>query len=523
MSRKIFFTKETCKEEAIKYKDRTAFKVQSGTIYNFAYKHGWLDECCLHMSKKKKPNGYWSKEKCVNEAQKYHTRTEFFEKSQSAYMVASKKGWVDEICLHMREIKKPNGFWTKEKCAGEASKYTTRKEFERGASSACGAARKNKWLDEICSHMKRLQNVKNHWDYETCKKEALKYSTHSEFHKNLGSAYVAASKNGWLNEISEHFKIIGSRKIRAIYAFEFKDRYVYVGLSYNIKRRERAHLSNPNCVVYKHFNQNCQEYKFLQKTDYLDVNQAKIVEQDFIDQYHKDGWKVLNLCKAGAVGGSILMWTKVACAKEALKYKTRSEFKKNSAGAVHAAQINCWMDEICLHMTQFRKPDGYWTKEKCAEEASKYLTKVEFQKKAVSAYRESLNNNWLNEICAHMITLRNPNGYWTKEACHKEALKYQSRVEFQKKSSAACSMAYKKGWIDEICSHMKEIKKPNNYWTKEMCHKEALKYNTKIELRKNSATAYKAAWQNKWLDEICSHMKILSRRVVKLARHKNKK
>ena len=57
--------------------------------------------------------------------------------------------WLDE----MKEIQKPSGFWTKARCSEEAKKYERRSEFKKKAGSAYNIASKNKWLDNICSHM----------------------------------------------------------------------------------------------------------------------------------------------------------------------------------------------------------------------------------------------------------------------------------------------------------------------------------------------------------------------------------
>ena len=45
-----------------------------------------------------------------------------------------------------------------------------------------------------------------------------------------------------------------------------------------------------------------------------------------------------------------------------------------------------------------KKPSGYWTKERCAEEASKYHSRLTFKSVAKSAYDASVKNGWLNEI-----------------------------------------------------------------------------------------------------------------------------
>jgi len=49
-------------------------------------------------------------------------------------------------------------------------------------------------------------------------------------------------------------------------------------------------------------------------------------------------------------------------------------------------------------------------------------------------------------------------------------------------------------------------KKPNGYWTKEKCQEEALKYKIKKDFIKNCRATYDAVSRNKWLNEICSHM-----------------
>ena len=98
-------------------------------------------------------------------------------------------------------------------------------------------------------------------------------------------------------------------------------------------------------------------------------------------------------------------------------------------------------------------------------------------------------------------------GYWTKEKCLEEALKYKSRYEFQINSQASYKKSRYKGWLNEICSHMKEIHKPNGYWTKEKCLKESLRYTNRYDFQKYSLSAYSKALRSKWLNEICSHMK----------------
>jgi len=94
-----------------------------------------------------------------------------------------------------------------------------------------------------------------------------------------------------------------------------------------------------------------------------------------------------------------------------------------------------------------------------------------------------------------------PRGFWTKENCQKESLKYKTRFEFLKGSRGAYESSRRNGWLDDICSHMIEILKPRGYWTKENCQKESLKYKTRLEFRKGTSRAYGSSRKNGWLDE----------------------
>ena len=97
-------------------------------------------------------------------------------------------------------------YWIKEKCIEEALKYTNRSEFQYNSGSAYRSAQKNKWLDEICSHMQKLRNHKGYWTKKKCEEESLKYKNKNQFQKNNSSAYMCSYKNGWLNEFYKKTK-----------------------------------------------------------------------------------------------------------------------------------------------------------------------------------------------------------------------------------------------------------------------------------------------------------------------------
>ena len=107
-----------------------------------------------------------------------------------------------------------------------------------------------------------------------------------------------------------------------------------------------------------------------------------------------------------------------------------------------------------------------------------------------------------------MVEVIKPNNYWTKEKCLESALIFTNRCEWRKKSNGAYKSAKEKGWFEECTGHMIETRKPKNYWDKEHCMEEALKYEYKTHWWKYSNGSYNSAKKNGWLDECIAHMKI---------------
>ena len=241
---------------------------------------------------------------------------------------------------------------------------------------------------------------RGYWDIkENCRIEALNYKTRYEFRKGSNRAYESSRKNGWLDEFCEDMEVVGNLKMRGIYVFQFEDNYAYVGLTYNFKKRYSEHMNNINSPVYKHIEETKLIPKFIQLTDYMDEELASKEETVWENKYISNGWDILNIMKTGGLGGRNLKWDYDSCKKEALKYKTRYEFSKGSPGAYRSSLKNGWLDEVCKDMIERKKPDGYWDiKENCLEEALKYKNRNEFKKGCVSAYESSRRNGWLDEF-----------------------------------------------------------------------------------------------------------------------------
>lgn len=545
-----YWTEERILEEALKYQSREEFRKGSSSAYSAAGKLKIKDKVCAHMEK-----NLWTEERILKEVKKYKTYNQFMNESQSAYQASGKLKIRDKIKKLLPMTKNENGYWSLERLKKEARKYNNKTEFLNGNKAAYSAARKHKKKDEILAHMpdrkktktiiwdegkirelaKNLDNrttfqkkysaaarmakklgiydevtshmeykVKpnNTWTEEMVLKISSQYNTRGEFQKHASDAYLAARRLDIMDKATKHMKRVGNRHKRAIYAFEFEDKSVYVGLTYNYDKRYDAHMKGTQRIIDK---TNEMGHEFIMFNEYFDMETASKKEAEKIAEYESKGWEILNKAKAGALGGNIRKWTKKAVLEEALKYNSIAEFNSANPSAYSAALNLGLKNEIKSHMTNLRRPDGYWTKERVLKEAKKYNTKSEFHKNAPSAFAYSKKLGIRDECYQHM---KKPSRTqkWTKDKIIEEALKYNSRSDFQKGSRGAYKAANAQGIRDEVCAHMEYKVKPNGTWTKNKIKKEAKKYKLRSHFKKNAGSAYQAAKRLNILDEVCSHM-----------------
>jgi hypothetical protein len=354
----------------------------------------------------------------------------------------------------MKILPKPRGYWTFERCALEAKQFKTKKEFSK--SPAYSPAHKKGWIDDICSHMSSRRKPNGYWTLKLCQVEALKYTTRVEFENN-SPGYQAALKKGWMDQISSHMKIPDYGRYYCVYAiYNQRLNKIYIGITRNkFERRVLEHQSTNNRTNSKEIAQ-LVDTKYIQITEYkFDVNEIGSHEKQWVVHYIEQGLEVLNSASSiGAIGKTRIFWTFERCQAEAKKYKTKKAFRQVSSSAYTAAQKQGWLEKISSHLTSATKPNGYWTKDKCAAEAKKHGSKAAFKRDASNAYSAALRQGWLEKISSHLTTGKKPNGYWTKAKCHEEALKYSTKKEFKQSCGSAYSTALREGWKDEICQHM---------------------------------------------------------------------
>lgn len=249
----------------------------------------------------------------------------------------------------------------------------------------------------------KIRKPNGYWTYNNCAIEALKYFTRIDFKNASMSAYVIANRNGWMKDISSHMTSNGNKFKRCIYSYEFSDNSVYVGLTFNLDERQNNRDSHTTDAVTKHIIKTQLNPIRKQLTEYVNVEEACVLEGKFVEEYKNNGWNVLNVKETGGIGGNTLFWTKEKCINVANQCKTRNEFHEKYRGAYSSSIKNGWLGEIYSILKSNKGGKFIYSIEFCKCKALLCKTKAEFKRKYLKEFTASYRHEWLNDICKHMI------------------------------------------------------------------------------------------------------------------------
>lgn len=492
------------------------FRKEQGSAFNVAKQNGWIDEM-IWLKRKYTIRGFWqSKDNVFDESRKHETMKDFREVCPSAYEVARRNGWLDEMDWLKRADRTPTGYWEiKENVFVEAHKYVTRTKFRESCYLAYISAKNNGWLEEMDWLYKSERRENGYWNVkENVFAVATKCSYKSEFRKKYPGAYASAWVHHWLDEM--HFQTKDSKgdprgPIHIIYVYiDEVDKCAYVGATNDIKRRDSEHRREENDPVFKHF-----------KAKGIEIPKCKILldgltiverqrEERIQSLYYRDvlHYKLLNNPNLtgeniGSIGALASKWTKAKVIREAEKYKTPTEFFTKSAGAYDAALRYKMMNkETFPWFYSNRMPPRWWNdKGHVFEESRKYTTWEEFFWKSPAAHFSARKHKWAEEM-TWLIRKQAPQKYWQDENnLINESKKYKTKTEFFKGCHAAYDYAQKHNLWEKM-PWIKTTIKESGYWTKERVLEEGKKYSTKKDFLKNAPTAYSKANKYHWMDEM---------------------
>jgi len=536
------WSQEAVLQDALKYQSRSAWKAASYG-YECANNNGWIEIACKHMKGGKGiyQKGYWTLEKCLLDAKKYKTKSDWrYSQVPSGYVVAKRNGWLQRCCEHMQLLKKPNGYWrVLENCLKDAAGYKTIKNWEENSPAAVSSARKNKWMASCVHHMETGAAINRKWNKVLVLKDAAKYSTIAEWRRMSPSAYRFAQRNKFLEEAT-----VGMSSVVSLGEYQITKFLLERNVEFQPQKRFQDckdksylpfdfYLPRFNLLIEfqgtQHlvgFRRDKNDAKRIAKRDAIKKSYARTMGFEFLEIWNiKDVdkglteklnaiWKKnggnLRLMKRVLSQGELStlltlgIWTLDKCKKDAKKYATKSDWAKNSAGAHSVAYKNEWVTECCNHMEVLWKKK--WTLDACKADASIFRTKNEWQKNSRNGYSAAYKNNWLTACCVHMEEGRKPNGYWSLARCQQDARRFKTKLAWHTNSPSGYATARVKGWIADCCSHMSISRVPNGYWTLERCIVVAKSFKTKKTWRLSSASSYAVAKNKGWLKHCDSHM-----------------
>jgi hypothetical protein len=347
-------------------------------------------------------------------------------------------------------------------------------------------------------------------DKEKTFEESKKSSSRTEFKEKSFGAYRVAKKNGWLDEMTWlNRKNVYKDPVDCVYKYHFvNENAVYIGRTIYPELRDKQHRLREKDSVNRFAKEHNTEIPKMEIIeDKLTVVEGAKREVYWEKYYRDNGFHMINAQPCGSLG---LMcrgkWSKEKCFEEAKKYKLRSEFQKNASQAYAISMQRGWIKEMTWFPKNREHTNGYWkNKENFLKEAKKYSSKNELAKGNLAAYTAGRKYGYLNEVEWKNERKVLPYGYWMdKEHVMEEAKKYSSKIEFQKKNQSAYGAALKYGYLEEMPWLIKHKISHNRgfFKNKEFIMKQGKKYKTRGDFQKHDKPAYNAALKYGWLDEM---------------------
>ena len=432
--------------------------VWEATPTNIVNKNSWCPYCAgVRMTpeqkalkklpkREKKPARYWtSLNHCLEEATKYETKSEWMRGHPLSHRNASQNGWLEQCSAHMREIKKPDGYWTLSLCKKEAGKYSSKAEWRLSHKASYAKANKEGWIDECCEHMVPT---------------LLWFGPASilEFLLSHDINYIAEHRFKGHPEVARRPFDFFLPDFNLVVEFHGDQHRVGWGRRLGDAQKIQARdLAKKNWAIANGIN-------------YLEIAQWNISAKDDIFRILTE--KLLEISKSrgqtiylksrqltDAESKKIISrikWTLETCLEEAKRYKSRKEWQTHGAGSYQAAFKKGWLDQCCSHMERKLAPRGFWTIERCVEDAKQYQTLKEWSEAKPSGYSVARSNNWISKCTPHMSDGRKQSKkiIWTYDKCLELAKKCKTKAQFKKLSGSAYLRARVNGWLNDCCSHM---------------------------------------------------------------------
>lgn len=190
----LYWTPERRREAALECKSRGEFQKKYKRAYNLALQTKQIDEFDW-LTTQRYPEGYWTKERVIEEAAKYKTKGAFQNYSFSAYTAALKNGWLDELVFENSKIVIN---MTYEEAKEYAAQFKNKTNLKSNSTEKYTFIKNKGWLDEFFpeNYPERIE-----WTDEMIIEEGSKYKNRKEFEKQNHTAYMKAKERNLLDNL----------------------------------------------------------------------------------------------------------------------------------------------------------------------------------------------------------------------------------------------------------------------------------------------------------------------------------
>lgn len=426
---------ENCLEDAARFKSLSSWEKHSSAAVASARRNGWITQCTDHMGKPPLPAKKWPIPLIKKEAAQYMTISEWRSASPNSYRAASRAGILDSLTSNMASISSLGEHEIRRYFISRDILFEAQKKFKDCRDKA------RLPFDFYLPDFKLLIEFQG--------------SQHlTGFRRDPVSA-VAISRR-------DAIKINFARKSK----FKFLAIWNVLDITpilnktlIRIAKKSGQNFSAQERPLTK------EEARALLTAGKWNLESCIASARDFKSKSewarsapsaysvaHKNGW--LNHCSNHMKALWEKKWTLESLRTEAAQYETKGDWQMMSPNSYAAAHKKGWVDKCSSHMKLGRMPNNYWTKSRCIHDAKKYKSLSAWRDGSPSAYVIAKTKGWTTACCRHMTAGRKPNGYWTIDRCHLEAKKHQSKPIWREKSVSSYTIAKRRGWIQTCCAHM---------------------------------------------------------------------
>lgn len=246
---------------------------------------------------------------------------------------------------------KPKGYWTLERCKEDALRFKNTRDWRKNSGGGHSAAQKRGWLKICCTHMRRLGSrffralyAFEHPDKSVYVGLTLDYDARYSEHMRRNKILIEKRKMG--GQIFVRFEIYYHKNVAGQKEEELIEKYRSDGWTILNKSKAGALGGNSIKWTFKACMADAQKYEYI--WDW---------ERESRGAHHaaqRNGW--LSKCRKHMkeLTKPKKFYTKAECKRIARKYERREEWRNNHPYSWGKARAMGWLDECCKHMEPSR-------------------------------------------------------------------------------------------------------------------------------------------------------------------------